>query len=99
MPEEQAGNFDDLFQETFESHSAVGSAEIEMRQILGNERFDTVVGFNDAQAQVSIDVDRANANRIQGLANIYEATSHVIPLAFLLAFIWSVYLGITWALH
>ena len=100
MSEELGNDFSGLFpDEPEELKTAVGTHEQMLRAALGNERYEAVLEFENASANSVLNTNIAIANRIEGLANLYNTLASSIPVVVLIGICWSIFFWVIWALH
>jgi hypothetical protein len=100
LSEEQGNDFESLFpEEPQELKTAVGTQEHLLRTALGNDRYEAMLKYEDASAHSVLSTNVAIANRINGLANLYNTIAASLPILFLIGAAWSIFFWVIWALH
>lgn len=79
--------------------ASVGTAEIDARKFLGNDRYDELVALNRTSALTSIAIDQGQVKRLNSVAKVWDSVAGSIQVATLLLVILSVYMMVSWALH
>jgi hypothetical protein len=87
----------DFPSEPEELKTAVGDAEMAARRFLGNERYESIVAHNDAEAQATLAINAAVADRLNAIADTYRTVNGSITILTLLGIAWSVIRWVTWA--